>query len=614
MLPKLHRKKGGKNRRVLNIVAIVSGILFSCLVLFLALDSFTLYWFTLLNKDSALEARRNEDFEWYDSFAGGATGTSPTGKPAPGYNSNFSGSGCEYAMSEVVKTLTLEEMQTKETAMRFFIYLMDCNGYTPNAIVGAMSYMYQEGAALGTFTYESYKYCTGPSGVYKDFTLDNNAWLSWLDGDGLRQAIVLYKNMRDGGKSVGYAAIGLGLTQESDTWSSDGSKGTHRATDLINFANSKGGYWQYPNIQMLYYEQKFQGDVAWDLNDCPGPDPKSSTEITATEWAGRVLCGIGMPGWSYTNCLDSVNYPNSYASLQSHIAGVPAAQELYNKYSGKDPWFYNADGSQIYAPQGGNGTLFAGSYIWGENACPACGKVKSNDWHCPFCGPTYDNSTSQGLLLARVALLNLIGYRTNGWVFPSGGALGFTSAAKADARCNNYRITIANFGRTAGHAADCCSAVQAMVRLSGVDVNMPKYGTLQMESYLYGKGEDVYNNGTYHCAKNNGAWEYVGLAGSVQLQPGDILIYNTDYPNAGGSGHIQMYVGANVAQERWPETNSVLAQASQEQYYWDLSSKANIDGSYRVFRCTSQCPYNNLTNWNTWKSEYYDNFGRNYSN
>lgn len=558
MLPKLHHKKGGKNRRVLNIVAIVSGILFSCLVLFLALDSFTLYWFTLLNKDSALEARRNEDFEWYDSFADGATGGGPTGKPAPGYNSNFSGSGCEYAMSEVVKTLTLEEMQTKETAMRFFIYLMDCNGYTPNAIVGAMSYMYQEGAALGTFTYESYKYCTGPSGVYKDFTLDNNAWLNWLDGDGLRQAIVLYKNMRDGGKPVGYAAIGLGLTQESDTWSSDGSKGTHRATDLINFANSKGGYWQYPNIQMLYYEQKFQGDVAWDLDDCPGPDPKSSTEITATEWAGRVLCGIGMPGWSYTNCLDSVNYPNSYASLQSHIAGVPDAQELYDKYSGKDPWFYNADGSQIYTSPNSN-PISPNGFTWGTDPCPSCGKTGSNDWHCPFCGPVYDNSTTQGLLIARMALLlsgdTQLDIKGNG---------GYNDPALvADASQKYYREAQKSVPGDNGTSpvslfASCDHYATLCIRMSGIDITMKRTGAGYARGYMLDHPEK---------------WKYLGTGDKVQLQAGDVLVRpNYDYdPNGTVSktsgGHIYIYIGHDVASERWPGSNYNVLEASWNEYF-----------------------------------------------
>ena len=588
MLPKLHRKKGGKNRRVLNIVSIVSGILFSCLVLFLALDSFTLYWFTLLNKDSALEARRNEDFEWYDSFADGATGGRPAGKPAPGYNYNFTGISEPFDVMKLVESSLSEEDKMKNsTALRFYIFAHDNAGYNKYAIIGAMSaldpetkWLHNPDGKWGSYTYQNIQTGDepGPDGETYSYLLDNAAWKTWVDNI-----------VANGAHHGGAHQVGLGIVQWTD------KPNLKRATGLLNYATSKGMPWQSPAVQASWFidEPGMTDTYKWFGSD----DPKDKAlTVTATEWATRYAIG----------------YIGNNSNPSGRTAKVPEAEAFYNQYSGKDPWFYNPDGSQIYAPSGNNGSLSAGGYIWGENACPACGKVKSSDWHCPYCGPTYDNSTPQGLLLARVALLNLIGYRTNGWVFPSGGALGFTSAAKADARCDNYRITIANFGRTSGHAADCCSAVQAMVRLSGVDVNMPTYGTLQMESYLYDKGEDVYNNGTYHCAKNNGAWEYVGLAGSVQLQPGDILIYNTDYPNAGGSGHIQMYVGANVAQERWPETNSVLAQASQEQYYWDLSAKSNIDGRYRVFRSTAQCPYNNLANWNTWKSEYYNNFGRNY--
>lgn len=546
--------KGGKRRSKLRLLVLVTAPLLLCCALFIAMDNLILYWFVLFNNDDDAEARRREDYHWYDNY--GQQNPDGSGNTAsPGYtNKHQSGGGLEYALNTVAASLTIEEMKTKETAMRFFIYLMDNKGYVPNAIVGAMSYMMQEGTALGTFTYESYKYCTGPSGKYYDDTLDNEAWLKWLDGSGFNQAVQLYANMRANGKSVGYAAIGLGLTQESDVWKWDGSKGTHRATDLINFAISKGGPWQYPNIQMMYYEQKFQGDVAWDIDQSPGVDPKSSTEVTAAEWAGRVLCGIGMPGWSYTLALDPA-YPTSHESLQHHVQYVPNAQAMYDQYSGKDPWFYNADGSLKY---GG----------FAEGMCPACGRSDTNDWHCPFCGPVYDNSTTQGLLLARVALLLAGTNRANGQSKILYDGWGYETAAIKRSELTYYRrahrVTCND-----QYTASCDRGVATAVRLSGIDPDFEKAIVSNIQEYM----------------ENSPRWECLGDASTVSPQPGDVIAYHY-----GSRGHIQIWMGQNVAGERWPSTTAQMYQASYMEHHPDVANETpkgetNATYPYKVYRC-----------------------------
>lgn len=560
--------KGGKRRSKLRLLVLVTAPLLLCCALFIAMDNLILYWFVLFNNDDDAEARRREDYHWYDNY--GQQNPDGSGSTAsPGYtNKHQSGGGLEYALNTVAASLTIEEMKTKETAMRFFIYLMDNKGYVPNAIVGAMSYMMQEGTALGTFTYESYKYCTGPSGKYYDDTLDNDAWLKWLDGSGFQQAVQLYANMRAKGSSVGYAAIGLGLTQESDVWKWDGSKGTHRATDLLNFAISKGGPWQYPNIQMMYYEQKFQGDVAWDIDQSPGVDPKSSTEVTAAEWAGRVLCGIGMPGWSYTLALDPA-YPTSHESLQHHVQYVPNAQAMYDQYSGKDPWFYNADGSLKY------GSTASG-------ACAACGKVDSNDWHCPFCGPTYDNTTPQGLLIARMALL----LSAENKVTQVSGAANYNAPEMVNESSLAYYRN-AQHASGCSHYASCDAAASLAIVLSGVDPNFRRLGaTSQRTSYC----------------DNTSSWKFVGYVKDTNLQPGDILFM--------ASGHIAVWLGENVAGERWPGTTRNLYEASLDSPgstfaffpYSRTASKGTGDiGNYYVYRATQ--PEWSPTYWNKFMTE-----------
>lgn len=599
------KTRKGKRRTRLKIWKIVAMALALSLALFFAMDAFTTYWFMLFNQDGTVEERRREDFHWYDSNTGTQGGGRPSnGNASPGYEDKYTGNSLESALNAVTASLDLETLKQSETAYRFFIYLMDRQGYQPNAIIGAMSYIKAEGGSRGTFTYESYKYCTGPSGKSPDYTLDNEAWLTWLNNSGFEQAKVLYANMRKNGKPVAYAAIGLGLTQESDVWDKTETKTSSNATNLINFAISKGGYWQYPNIQMLYLEQKFQSKSAWDINQNGGVDPKTSSEVTATEWACRVLCGIGMPSWDSSVC--STNHPAEY---KSHVSGVDKAAELYYQYSGKDPWFYSDTGALLYPNSEynmDNGT---------------------NDWHDPFHGPSYGNSDDAGLLIARMALLLAGDKKITRMTVDNNTSTNagyYAEELVNETSLQYYREAQFASGNHSDIFASCDEAASLAILLAGIDTGIMRTTASHQHAYMSGW---VISGGQWRRSDvGTGHWEYVGLAKNVQLRPGDV-IFEQDYfqkvsqppttssdifDSSGmyGAKHIMIWVGENVAGERWPGTDVNLYEASRGpvggkySYYPKMrrassSSVADI-GDFHVFRYKASGA--------EWSSKYWDKF------
>ena len=92
LMPKMKGLKGlfqkNKHRRrfgikdYLAMVLIPLALLF---VIFIATDNFMLYWFVLMNNDEDLEARRREDFHWYDSSGQSYTPGSTGSSSSPGY-------------------------------------------------------------------------------------------------------------------------------------------------------------------------------------------------------------------------------------------------------------------------------------------------------------------------------------------------------------------------------------------------------------------------------------------------------------------------------------------------------------------------------------------------
>lgn len=457
----------------------------------------------------------------------------------------------------VSDSLPFEQLVDVDTAYRFFIYLMDKEGYVPNAIIGAMTYMMCEGGSYseimqGTFTYQSDWIYPGPGGRVMDKTMDNLAWIRWLNNDGYETA--KYES--------GNCNIGLGLTQESDVWwYSKDNKTTSNATKLITAAIAAGTYWQNPAFQVEYIiNNKFSLDWAWDLNDVPGVNPKTSTGVSALEWATRVWCGVGMP--SYVSTTAPEIHPDGFAS---HTANLRRATILYEKYSGIDPWFYKL----------------------------------AADWHNPFDGPEVQGTTSHGLLLARMALLlasdeKVVRISDHSYTAPE--LVGEPTLQYYRQGCHSVGKNVLGDGE---YFASCDVALSTAVLLSGLDSSFPRFYVGDMRAYML----------------QSDRWEFCGTSDTVALQPGDVLIEPSpsdphgDLPNTGR--HAMIWVGDQVANERFPGTAMNIYEASfysarsDNAYYpvlREASTSAIQTNKYYVFRCVR--PEYSSTYWDKFILEY----------
>lgn len=540
-----------KNKKTLNIVKAIGGALCVLLLLFLVMDNFTLYWFMLFNGNDAME-RRQQGSEWYGDWASGNEYSpgNPSGSSGPSGGSNYGNTGMlgkaeleamtpEEAVAAVTKTLTDEQIRDPETAWRVFIYLMDRHGFVPNAIIGAMSYVKAEGAGMGTFTYESYLLCPGPDGNKSSRHLGNQDWLDWLDGPGFKWAESNYASRRAAGEKLSYAAIGIGSVQSSDVWSGPGSKTTANATQMIQTATTKGLYWQDPGFQMpnlmsrYFVSSEPFGKSAWDVDHCPGVDPTTDNNVTAFEWSKRVLCGVGYPGWK------SSEFSDTNKHVVSHAAGIDECTKLYDQYSKKDPWFYT---------EMPNGTL---------------------DWRDPFHGPYYDNSTPMGLQIARMGVLFAGTERvTEGKILFD--AWGLASSNLNDPRLKYYKeAQTASTGGDSTYYASCDYATTLAVLMAGADDTIPRGAAPDVKNYL----------------DNSSKWKKIGKYEDVQPQPGDVLA---------DGGHVALYVGTNVAGERWPGTTTKIYQASYGEHFPDMAVYSNK--GMTVYRCIQ--PDNSSKYWN----------------
>lgn len=211
------------------------------------------------------------------------------------------------------------EMVSPDYVAKAFVYVAKEHGWKNEAIVGALSYILQEGAGMGTFTYEGYYMYKGPSGIIMDKTLDNKKWLDWLSSEGKEQA---HNGYYKGGAY--YASIGLGILQESDVWRNDGSMDDTGASDMIKYADSKDKPWQDPETQLNYcFEVKFSKQSAFDDD---GSDPTSSS-YSAEEWCKRVSAGIGMPAWRWNDSSHDSYY-------NDHLKHLDEANSYLKEYTG----------------------------------------------------------------------------------------------------------------------------------------------------------------------------------------------------------------------------------------------------------------------------------------
>ncbi len=554
-MPRERARGRAKKKGPLNIIKWIGGALIALLLLFLLVDQFTLYWFVLLNQDENLERRQQDGQTWYDDYGNAVIGEpDSTGNNYGGqygnqevFTGNFENMSPEEAVKIVSKTLTEEEKYDFESAMRIFIYIMDRKGFVPNATIGAMSNMMAEAGTMGLYAYESHyiKSNPGPDGNLNSRYLGNQEWVEWLNGPGREWA----RDRSSSYQGKATYSIGLGLIQSTDTWSREtGEKKNANATRLLESAIEAGMYWQEPGFQILYYMDKYFtseepfGRSAWDTIQSPGVDPTTDSDVTAYEWAARVYCGVEYPGLVYT---EAINYTSGdyHDQIITHTDGIAAAEELYHKYSKKDPWFYSKTTKYNY--------------------------TGPNDWHNPFTGPAYDNTNDIGTVIARMGVLfaALDRTRESQILFDQHGE---DSPNLADPRLNYYRCANTASGQT-WYYASCDRAASLAVLMAGADDDFPRAVVGPQEDHM----------------KSSDKWKYIGTVKDSQMQPGDIMI--TD-------AHIQMYVGTNIAGERWPGTTSRVFQASLEQYFPDMDS--GLTNSARVYRCIDP----------DWSPKYWDAF------
>lgn len=439
--------------------------------------------------------------------------------------------------SSIISDDELESIATSEYASRVFIYMAQHAGYQENAIIGALSYMLQEGMGMGTFTYEAYYCVTGPGGQISDKTLDNQAWLEWLDGPGREQLHDKYYHNKaasgtgcfenDGGR---YSAVGLGLLQDSDVWNyhivcdDDGNcweepyKVTSNATRMIEWCEERGKAWQDPITQVEWVLYRFSTSAAWDGD---GADPTKDNR-PAEEWCRRVTAGIGMPAWDWTD-------DNKY--MDDHTQHLAEAKQLYEKWSGQELDVYNLT-SNLKDLCEGVKTMYMGGNQSIAAACVslASGDRTMGDSKVPFDmhGPDSPNLNDPSN--------NLLTYKkVHETIFPG----------------DKY-------------FASCDRSVATAIRWCGADDQFPAGATSTQMSYL----------------ERSDRWDYVGVYGQCTLMPGDVLI--TD-------GHIKCYVGTEAANERFPGSEANMYQGSLEDYFPILSKDdPSYDTRvYQVYRCTN---------------------------
>ena len=443
-----------------------------------------------------------------------------------------------YSSGEALKPLddaTLEQMATPDYAAQVFIYYADQAKWKSNAVIGALSYIIQEGFGMGTFTYESYWMHNGPGGETYDKTLSNMEWLNWLDTVGLEQAHAQYH--RNGHDGKVYAAIGMGLLQDSDVWhwkwvwvpdvdpdtgEDNGEwvetpyKAVDNATRMILFCEERGKSWQDPEAQMEWIMERFSHQGAWDYDNA---DPVKDNR-TAEEWCRRVTAGIGMPAWRY-NTTD----PTQNRYMDSHTRHLQRAREYYNRFIGQ-PLDIQSLGGFLKDECEGLKTIFTGGNASIADAAVslASGEVKISfdaHGHSPNCNKP---------------------------------------------QLATYQLVHDNIFVGDNTYASCDRAVATAVRWAGADDTFPAGNTATQYNYL----------------TRSNKWDYIGVWGQVMLMPGDVLITQ-------GRGHVKIYTGIEAVQRRFPGSIADFYQASYEDYFPYLRNDGPQDENriYEVYRCTN---------------------------
>lgn len=558
------RRRTNRNKLFIAVGAILLSLL-AFVFVYYAYDEFAMYWFLLVNQDGVSERRRSEDFSWYSGsggyYEGGNVKPGTSGSSDPGWSGDYvtdpdglfsptyQNMEPYQALKAIEGKLTDEETQDPETFFRFLIYYMDQKKYVPNAIIAVIANSEGEcssvtGGILCTWLYQgghSGGTVSGPDGVQHSTLKDNDAWAKWVEDRGALKK-----------------GTGLGFYQ----WSNG------RALNLIEYANTQGTIWQSPSLQISFFFEVENQETRWNISNnlMPGVDPKSSVDVSVSEWVYRLFADEMSGG---TKKYTSFDMTSDHGHNETkRIGAIEAATEIYNKWSRKDPWFYTQNSNPTTRP------TYTGD----------------NDWHNPFIGPTYDNSTPQGLLIARIALL------LSAWDYDQVGSKpkwtqhGYNSkdlTPEANPTLQYYReANMAVLGATNnGYWASCDAAASTAVLLSGVDDEFVHMSTSAIKRDLKTRGVD------------SGKWIYVGEWSEKEnithasLQPGDVIVAN---------GHIKIWVGPSVSAERYADSTANVYQASKENYYPIMRKEAYGcdwgDGRvYDIYRCVN--PSWSSVNW-----------------
>lgn len=423
------------------------------------------------------------------------------------------------------------------------------HGWKENAIKGLMSYIM--GESSNSFVYECY-YCgwlPGPSGGINsngglDVTLDNQAWLDWMEN--------VYKDLAHeyyyGPKlnSSHYAACGLGICQWTDTWEYDGSMGSTGATDLINAATEDGKYWQDTEWQVDYiFNNSCSDPSSWDDDGgMEGVDPTTS-DLSVEEWSDRFTCGIGMPGWNH-NTIDKDYW--YYANHHNY----DEAEEKYNE-------LVNSDAEIIGLVQSSSNNSTNTNVCEGTNSVPIYATETLSDICLVFSsGDTYVDCDEEELNDKNLNELKDSNSQIKSYIN------NISSTSLKSSGIKNNELT----------GKDICKnyfSVGFAIKSSNIDSSFP---ISNLEDQI-----------TYLSSSEN--WEYIGYYEDIDCEPGDILIKGD---GTSDGDNIKIYIGSKEVKRMYPGSNAVFFESNYTDngysinYFPVLTEDNGYSDDYEVYR------------------------------
>lgn len=430
----------------------------------------------------------------------------------------------------IEKQRIIADMSTHEYATQFFAIKAKEKGWKDNATIGAIMFILGEDmSGMGSFSYDDYHMLEGPKKGYYDVTLDNKLWLNWLDNEAKA-----YAEKRHSANDTYDISIRIGMFGLSDQWDEKGKKIKKDATDLINWCESKGKYWQDPSAQIEYY-------LNVKFNESSKPFGKETNQISDNrspeEWCARLVTTLKFPELSWGE-YDSKNNAviNDDDKIQLYMQYLDQALNLKNNAQIID------SSSALYKTP--NLCLGANSIITGGNGSIADAAVSLAS------GPNI----------------------TDKILFDSEGV---DSKNLNDERLKTYKEMHLLYLPDDTLFASCDRAACTAIRWCGADPNFPIGGTPAQYNYL----------------EESDLWSLVGTySENLAIQPGDVIITK-------GGGHIAIYVGNEAVRKRFPNSDADTYCASYYEFFPMVYKRgSDLDSTYVVYRCNNT--NNNFTTEN----------------